>query len=167
MRFGGKIPIITAYINTIKNARDKIRTYFCLLVLSFCVPTDTISLDTANLFYFSETAFFLEGTPSTCCGTLSNVEFYAKATGTLLAQVWRSGSAANKYELIAEETITGTELAFTKKACITKTRLFKYTGNLSPKTENFQVKKKNRYFSYFCTKHRLWVLVRTASPRRF
>ena len=23
------------------------------------------------------------------------------------------------------------------------------------------------YFSYFCSKHRLWVLVRTASPRRF
>ena len=24
-----------------------------------------------------------------------------------------------------------------------------------------------RYFSYFCSKHRLWVHVRTASPRRF
>ena len=23
------------------------------------------------------------------------------------------------------------------------------------------------YFSYFCSKHRLWILVRTASPRRF
>ena len=38
---------------------------------------------------------------------------------------------------------------------------------ISPtKTESFQIKKK-RYFSYFCSKHRLWVLVRTASPRRF
>ena len=27
--------------------------------------------------------------------------------------------------------------------------------------------KKFWYFSYFCSKHRLWVLVRTASPRRF
>ena len=27
--------------------------------------------------------------------------------------------------------------------------------------------KKFWYFSYFCTKHRLWVLVRTASMRRF
>ena len=27
--------------------------------------------------------------------------------------------------------------------------------------------KKNRYFSYFCSKHRLWVQVRTASARRF
>ena len=33
------------------------------------------------------------------------------------------------------------------------------------KTENFQTKK--WYFSYFCSKHRLWVLLRTASPRRF
>ena len=37
---------------------------------------------------------------------------------------------------------------------------------LQPKPENFQIKK-FRYFSYFCSKHRLWVLVRTASPRRF
>ena len=35
-----------------------------------------------------------------------------------------------------------------------------------PKTENFQIKKL-WYFSYFCTKHRLWVLIRTASLRRF
>ena len=28
-------------------------------------------------------------------------------------------------------------------------------------------KKKYWYFSYFCSKHRLWVPVRTASPRRF
>ena len=31
-----------------------------------------------------------------------------------------------------------------------------------PKTENFQIKKL-WYFSYFCSKHRLWVLVRTTS----
>ena len=30
------------------------------------------------------------------------------------------------------------------------------------KTENFQI----MFFSYFCSKHRLWVLVRTASARR-
>ena len=34
-----------------------------------------------------------------------------------------------------------------------------------PKTESFQIK--FWYFSYFCSKHRLSVLVRTASPRRF
>ena len=37
---------------------------------------------------------------------------------------------------------------------------------LSPKNENFQIKK-SWYFSYFCSKHRLWVLVWTASARRF
>ena len=36
-----------------------------------------------------------------------------------------------------------------------------------PKTEIFQIKKKTDIFSYFCSKHRLWVLVRTASVRRF
>ena len=34
------------------------------------------------------------------------------------------------------------------------------------KTENFQIKN-SRYVSYFCSKHRLWVLFRTASARRF
>ena len=32
-----------------------------------------------------------------------------------------------------------------------------------PKNENFQIKILI-FFSYFCSKHRLWVLVRTASP---
>ena len=33
-----------------------------------------------------------------------------------------------------------------------------------PQTENFKIKKL-WYFPYFCSKHRLWVLVRTASTR--
>ena len=37
---------------------------------------------------------------------------------------------------------------------------------LPPKNENFQVKK-SYIFSYFCSKHRLWVPFRTASTRRF
>ena len=37
----------------------------------------------------------------------------------------------------------------------------------SPKTENFQLKKLWYFFSYFCSKHILWVLVWTASMRRF
>ena len=36
----------------------------------------------------------------------------------------------------------------------------------NPKKENFQIKK-IWYFSYFCSKYRLWILVRTASARRF
>ena len=35
-----------------------------------------------------------------------------------------------------------------------------------PKTGSFQTKE-YWYFSNFCSKHKLWVLVRTASPRRF
>ena len=41
-----------------------------------------------------------------------------------------------------------------------------YWNFLPSKNENFQIKK-FWYFSHFCSKHRLWVLVRTASPRRF
>ena len=37
---------------------------------------------------------------------------------------------------------------------------------LPPKTVRFQIKK-IWYFSHFCSKHRLWVLVRTTSARRF
>ena len=49
---------------------------------------------------------------------------------------------------------------------ITKTSLFKYTENLTTKNWKFS-DKKIWYFSYFFSKHRLWILVRTASPRRF
>ena len=62
----------------------------------------------------------------------------------------------------------------------TKTCLFKYTENftlrkhtysntlkiLPPKKWKFS-DKRFWYFSYFCSKHRLWVFVRTASARRF
>ena len=47
---------------------------------------------------------------------------------------------------------------------ITKTRLENFT------TKKKKKKKSNIFFyifSYFCSKHRLWVLVRTASTRRF
>ena len=46
---------------------------------------------------------------------------------------------------------------------ITKTRPFKYIENFT--SRNWKISdKKNWYFSYFCSKHRLWVLDRTASP---
>ena len=49
---------------------------------------------------------------------------------------------------------------------ITKTCLFKYTENFTIEKWKFS-DKKFWYFSYFCSKHRMWVLVRTASVRRF
>ena len=48
---------------------------------------------------------------------------------------------------------------------IPETRLFKYIEMSPPKTESFQIK--ILIFFIFCSKHRLWVLVRTVSPRRF
>ena len=57
-------------------------------------------------------------------------------------------------------------LVFLFTVYITKTRLFKYIKNFI--TKNWKFSDKNFwYFSYFCSKRRLWVLVRTASPRRF
>ena len=49
---------------------------------------------------------------------------------------------------------------------ITKTRLFKYIENFTSKNWKF-TDKKFWHFSYFCSKHRMWVLIRTASLRRF
>ena len=51
---------------------------------------------------------------------------------------------------------------------ITKARLFKFIENFTSKNWEFSdkkknTKKKNWYFSYFCSKHSLWVLVTTAS----
>ena len=39
--------------------------------------------------------------------------------------------------------------------------------NVYPLKPHFYIVKGYTYFSYFCSKHRLWVLVRTASVRRF
>ena len=50
--------------------------------------------------------------------------------------------------------------------CIRKTRPSKYTENFTTKQWKFS-DKRIWYFSYFCSQHRLWVLVRTASARRF
>ena len=52
------------------------------------------------------------------------------------------------------------------ESSITKTRLFKYIENFTSKNWKFS-DKKLWYFSFFCSKHRLRVLVRTASSRRF
>ena len=49
---------------------------------------------------------------------------------------------------------------------ITKTCLFKYTENFTTKKWRFS-DKIFWYLTYFCSKHWLWVLVRTASMRRF
>ena len=53
-----------------------------------------------------------------------------------------------------------------KDVFITKTRLFKCTENFPTKKWKFS-DKNFLYFSYFCSKHRLWILIRTASTRRF
>ena len=51
---------------------------------------------------------------------------------------------------------------------ITKTRLFKYMENFtSKKLEIFQIKNSDSFHISAQKKHRLWVLVRTASVRRF
>ena len=63
-----------------------------------------------------------------------------------------------------EAVLTSTHnLCFEQKyETITKTRLFKYIENFTSKNWKFS-DKKFWYFFYFCSKHRLWVLVRTAS----
>ena len=50
---------------------------------------------------------------------------------------------------------------------ITKTRLFKYIEKFTNKNWKFSDKKNSNMFSHFCSKHRLWVPIRTSSPRRF
>ena len=49
---------------------------------------------------------------------------------------------------------------------ITKTRLFKYIENFTTKTSKFSDKNSD-IFHILAQKHRLWVLVRTASSKRF
>ena len=53
-----------------------------------------------------------------------------------------------------KENVSPRQSFASQYACgsITKTRLFKQTKNSTTK---------NRYFSYICSKHRLWILVRT------
>ena len=55
---------------------------------------------------------------------------------------------------------------FTINVYIMKICLFKYTENFTTKNWKFS-DKKFWYFTYFCSKHRMWVFVRTGSSRRF
>ena len=58
----------------------------------------------------------------------------------------------------------GTDL----KVIITNTCLLKYMFIAISPPKNWKSSDKNLwYFSYYCSKHRLWVLVRTSSVRRF
>ena len=74
------------------------------------------------------------------------------------------------WQLLFTTFILGMLVQYITKAC-----LFKYTENVTTKKKKkkkkkkwkFSDKKKNLVFSYFCSKQRLWVLVRTASTRRF
>ena len=62
------------------------------------------------------------------------------------------------------------DLVYPSEYCSTPLRKHAYSNiyKISPKKKNWKITdKKLWYFSYFCLKHRLWVLVRTASPRRF
>ena len=66
-----------------------------------------------------------------------------------------------------------------KTLCITKTHLFKYTENSTTKKWKFSDKNSDIFIfclcwgftaqstQYFCSKHWLWVLFRTTSPRQF
>ena len=91
---------------------------------------------------------------------LYNNKFILKATsvGTNAVVVTRVHCTSMYYAV--------SNVGFCKRTDITKTCLFKYIVNFTTKNENFQIKNSD-IFSYFCSKHRLWVLVRTASPRRF
>ena len=82
-----------------------------------------------------------------------NFEYYKKVIHeAILAETSWCGSESITFRLL---------LVITKT--ITKTCLFKYIENFTTKKWKFS-DKKYWYFSYFCSKHRLWVLVRTASP---
>ena len=66
----------------------------------------------------------------------------------------------------SKSRLTGTSSESESINFITKIRVFKYNENFTNKKWKFS-NKKFWYFSYFCSKHRLWVLVGTASMRRF
>ena len=61
------------------------------------------------------------------------------------------------------DDISAWRLFISKFRIITKTRLFKYTEIFTTKRKWKFSYKKFWYFSYFCSKHRLRVLVRTAT----
>ena len=60
-----------------------------------------------------------------------------------------------------------TQTSLRMRVDITKTNLFKYTENYTTKKIEKFSDKKSDIFLISAQKHRLWVLVRTASARRF
>ena len=102
---------------------------------------------------------------------LKNITTYTRAAEAHISL----GICISVYRTIKFSRIEQRTHKFTMRLCrckgwfgfsITKTCLFKYIENFTSK--NWKISDKNFwYFSYFCSKHRLWVLVRTASVRRF
>ena len=88
----------------------------------------------------------------------------------LLKTLWIERSAKTDQTALMRRLIWIFAGLSCRKCCaITKTYLY----NFDPLKPHFYIYNKTgvyrgiHYFSYFCSKHRLWVLVRTASPRRF
>ena len=114
-------------------------TIFCYLLLDFHVKTGTrFSLRHKRLFEISE-------------------------------QITRVDCFCNCSCVVLKDEVSSESKYFNplSKLFITKTRLFKYIENFTSKKTWKISDKKLWYFSCFCSKHRLWVLVRTASSRWF
>ena len=93
---------------------------------------------------------------------LINLDLLASLTIVLFESVdERTTEHGNTSRTISSPTSCGV-----RRLCITKTCLFKYNENFTTKKWKFS-DKKFWYFSYFCSKRRLWVLLRTASTRWF
>ena len=105
---------------------------------------------------------------------LSNIwSFHAVSHQNESQQEIAQRSSKEPWEISVEIAVEQTNtflihIIFLVAGClyITRTRLFKYIENFTSKNWKFS-DKKLWYVSYFCIKHRLWVLVRTASVRRF
>ena len=126
------------------------------LELIFMVPRlfEPLRFD-CNIFYFS--IAYVVNTHLNCLESSRQVEAIQMGTHNIcfytLIEVFQTSTNNMYFSMATQNTIM-------------KTRLFKYIENFTSKNWKFS-DKIFWYFSYFCSKHRMWVLVRTASARRF
>ena len=164
--------------------QDNIALYLSLAL--FFIPSISVSFDRAIVYVNIPTkhldtalSFFPKTSGSisaNICDLIQYIKYQSETSlqSPQITAVWNQSAKPTDHSSLkpvckAHRSIAGQSctLGYLFSDNITKTCLY----NFDPLKPHFYIVKLGfagvRYFSYFCSKHRLWVLVRIASPMRF
>ena len=126
-------------------------------------------------FYQSEQKYVLRYTCNSKCSIRLNKHFSAQCNAFKCTHAIEKSNTTMAFDSdglwdLRDFTYSPSQLMWNTQTSLWKHAYSNIQKISPPKTENFQIKKKQNklwYILYFCSKHRLWVLVRIASAMRF